>query len=710
MKKAGESGNWQAKHGEHREPENRLAKETSPYLLQHARNPVDWYAWGPEAFSKARDENKPIFLSIGYSACHWCHVMERESFENKKVADVLNEHFVSIKVDREERPDVDRIYMNAVQMMTGSGGWPLTAFLTPDLKPFYGGTYFPPEDRYGRPGFKSLLGQIAEAWRDRRGDVDRSAAKMTDALKRSTATTGDTGHGLDHDAVARAAEELTEAFDSTWGGFGRAPKFPPSATIAYLLRQARRTADPKTLRMAEVTLNKMAEGGMYDHLGGGFHRYSVDEKWLVPHFEKMLYDNAALGKVYVEAYLATGNVHYREIAEQTLDYVIRDMTDPGGAFYSSEDADSEGEEGKFYVWTPEEITGHLGSKDAELFTAFYGVTARGNFEGKSILTTRRPAGEFARAGGMSEKELKRRLAGMRKTLLEARSKRVAPGKDDKIITAWNGLMISALANAHEALAEERFRAAAEKAADFILTQMTDDKGGLLRIHRGGRSKLPAYLDDYAFMANALLDLYQATFNVRWLDASERLMGDMVERFWDEKGHGFFFTSENHADLLTREKTFFDSALPSGNSVAALALLRLATLTGSETYQTRAEQILGSASGLLAQHPRAVMNMLLALDRHLEPVREIALIGNPDAEDMKMLLKAIRAEFLPGKVMALLDPGSAGTPSMAERIPWLGERPQLSGRATAYVCENRACKAPVTTADELRGILQNTSEQ
>ncbi len=677
---------------------NRLANETSPYLLQHAHNPVDWYPWGEEALDKARREDKPIFLSIGYSACHWCHVMERESFENDEIAEILNREFVSIKVDREERPDLDEIYMNSVQMMTGSGGWPLSVFLTPDLKPFFGGTYFPPDDRLGLPGFKSVLGQVAGVWKERRGDVLNSAEQITEILKtRQRVSAGESE--IDSDVLSETVKQLTYSFDQKFGGFGDAPKFPPSGAIGVLFRRYLRTHDENLLRMATLTLDEMAGGGIYDQIGGGFHRYSVDRVWLVPHFEKMLYDNALLSVAYLEAYQLTGRPLYRRIATETLDYVIREMNDRSGGFHSTQDADSEGEEGKYYVWTSSEITDILGPADTELFAAYYGVDDGGNFEGKTILNVPVTSGDFAGAHDMTEEDLLLGLAPLKKKLREARAGRVPPGKDDKVIASWNGMMISALARGYQVLGEERFRMAAERAGEFILGSMMED-GEMLHTYRGGHAKIPGYLNDYAHIANAMIDLYETTFDITWIEACNGLVTKMNDLFWDDDQGGFYFTSSRHEHLLTRTKPYIDGSIPSGNSTAALVLLRLGRLTGNNDYLTRAEQVFGSAMPMLKTQPTALTHMLSAMDSYLSPVTEVAIAGKTGEPDTRQMLATVRSGFLPNKVVAFIDPDDTGAERAREHIPLLAGRSILYNTATAYVCENQTCDRPLNDPDEL----------
>jgi uncharacterized protein len=689
---------------------NRLANATSPYLLQHAHNPVDWYEWSDEALQRAKDEDRPIFLSIGYSACHWCHVMAHESFEDESVAAILNANFVNIKVDREERPDIDEIYMTAVQVMTGSGGWPLSVFLTPDLEPFYGGTYFPPEDRYGRSGFKTVLASLIQAWEERRDDVARSAEQLTAHIRETTATAAGTPSAVEFQVLQRAAKELRGTFDADHGGWGGAPKFPSSAGIALLLRQHHHTGEQDLLDMAAFTLKKMFYGGMYDHLGGGFHRYSVDARWLVPHFEKMLYDNAQLSQVYLEAYQVTGDPLFRRVAEETFDYVLRDMRDPAGAFYSSEDADSEGEEGKFYIWTQEEILSLLGEAEGELFCQYYDIRADGNFEshepyhgGLNILHIPLPPVRVAKDSGLDVAALERKMKDLRDVLINARNKRVRPGRDDKILTSWNALMIGSLARAYQTLDEERYLKAAESAATFILEEMMED-GVLLRSHRAGESRLPAYLDDYAFMTSALLDLYEATFDLKWLTAADQLAQSMTREFWDDAANGFFFTTDRHRHLIARTKPAYDGAEPSGNSMAALALLRLAKLTGNERYFDKAEAVLSTFADNMLRAPRASLNMLCAADFYLNPPREIAIVGPVETDSVTAFLHAVRRPFLPNKVVALVDPSAPGADAVGERVPLLADKELVGGQAAVYVCQNFACKRPVTDAEELPEVL------
>ncbi len=674
-------------------PANRLVHETSPYLLQHAYNPVDWYPWGEEALARARDENKPIFLSVGYSACHWCHVMEEESFENEEIAVILNEHFVCIKVDREERPDIDEIYMMAVQAMTGSGGWPMSVFLTPDREPFYGGTYFPPEDKFGRPGFKHVLQKIIEIWENDRDKAIENSAAITKYLRESMARSGSGAEAdLGPDLLSRAAEQLSASLDRQSGGFGPAPKFPSAPSNAILLRQHAITGEDNLLEAAVLTLDRMAEGGLFDHVGGGFHRYSTDSEWLVPHFEKMLYDNAQLSQAYIEAYQVTGEVRFRRVAEAVFVYILRDMQHPDGPFFSSEDADSEGEEGKFYLWTRDEILSVLGEKDGEVFCEYYTVKPDGNFSspepyhaGTNILHLSPDA--TAPDG----------LAAMREKLLAVRSRRVRPGLDDKILTSWNALMISAFAKGHQAFGDPEYRVAAERAARFILTEMRKD-GVLLRSYRKGPGRVPGYLDDYAFLIVALLDLYETTFDPAWLDAADELAGGMVSRFWDEESGGFFFGAEDHTDLLFRTKPMQDGAEPSGNSVAAMGLLRLAILGDNAEYRAKAEGVFSAAASGVTRMPRAFLSMVCAAHFLQDPPREIAIAGAPDSPGVEKFLEAVHGRFIPNKVVALLDPAADG--KLGEKIPLLAGKRLIDGNPAVYVCKDFVCRRPVTTVEAL----------
>ncbi|HEU5315326.1 MAG TPA: thioredoxin domain-containing protein [Chloroflexota bacterium] len=714
-----------ARAAEHKHT-NRLARETSPYLLQHAHNPVDWYPWSPEAFEKARAEDKPLLLSVGYSACHWCHVMERESFEDEDTARLMNERFVPIKVDREERPDVDAIYMEAVTSATGHGGWPMTVFLLPDGSPmveevdrarpgdgrggqrpglmFYGGTYFPKERRYGMPSFRDVLMAASEAYAQRRESVLRGSERFRAGLgERAMLTPRDGAAQLDASVLAQSERAFAASFDATWGGFGRAPKFPQPMGLEALLRAWRRSQSSHSLKMVTHTLDKMAQGGMYDHLGGGFARYSVDERWLVPHFEKMLYDNAQLARCYLLAHLATGNAGYRRVCEETLDYVVRDMTSPEGGFYSAEDADSEGEEGKFYVWTPAELAALLGDEDARIAGAWFDVTDRGNFEHKNILNTPRYPDVVAHTLGISEERLREVVARARHVLFEAREQRVRPGRDDKVLTAWNGLMLRAFADAAASLERDDYLRVAIKNADFVLATLRTPAGRLLRSYKDGQARFNAYLEDYAFYAAGLLSLYEATFELRYFAAARELIDVAVEQFADDEGGGFFDTSADHEALVTRPKDLYDNATPSGNSVAVETLLRLSDLTGDPGYRGRAERVLISLAAPMGQHPTAFGHLLCAYDFALGPVKEIAIVGDPTSADTRSLVRALHQRFLPNKVVALRGPDD---PVAEQAIPLLADRPLQGGRPTAYVCQSFTCNLPVTTPDDLAAQLDS----
>jgi uncharacterized protein len=678
---------------------NRLANETSPYLLQHKDNPVDWYPWGEEALQKAREEDRPILLSVGYSACHWCHVMERESFEDEATAQIMNEHFVNIKVDREERPDIDSIYMSAVQALTRHGGWPMTVFLTPDGAPFYGGTYFPPVPGRGMPSFQQVLQSLADAYENRRDEVLRSADSVREYLQAAT------GAALPKTAVGpelldKAAGSLESELDRRFGGFGGAPKFPQAMNLEVLLRHHHRTGDRGALSGVEVTLRAMANGGIYDQLGGGFARYSVDQYWLVPHFEKMLYDNALLSRLYLEAYQETRDPFYRRIAEETLDYVVRDMTSPEGGFYSAEDADSEGEEGKFYVWTLEEIRDVLEADEAALAQRYWDVTERGNFEGKNILHVPQPPEAIAAEFGISPDELRERIEGIRPQLLAARSRRVRPGRDEKSLAAWNGLMLRSFALATRVLKREDYREAAERNATFLLDKLRVD-GRLRRSYKDGRAKFNGYLEDYAMVADGLLALYEATFDGRWLAEAASLGDAILELFWDEGRKILYDTPADHEELVTRPRDVYDNAAPSGTSVATDVLLRLALLLDRDDYRTCAEAVLDSLSGGMEKVPGAFGRLLAALDFHLSRPREVVIIGDPGAPDAQALIDTVYARYLPNKLVA----GRAPEDEKAARlVPLLAERPMRDGRATAYVCEGYVCQNPTTDPEELAGQL------
>jgi len=667
---------------------NLLAKETSPYLLQHADNPVEWYPWGKEALQKAKTEDKPIFLSIGYSACHWCHVMAHESFEDAQVAAIMNEHFVNVKVDREERPDLDRIYMSAVQAMTGSGGWPMSVFLTPEAIPFYGGTYFPPQPRYGMPSFTQVLQAIVDAWQNRRGELVSGGQRLVKAIERQgQIDPSEQRMDLDQDTLHSAFRALQQQFDRAHGGWGQAPKFPQPMALEFLLRYHHQTGNTNALEMVTHTLEAMARGGMYDQLGGGFHRYSVDDHWFVPHFEKMSYDNSQLARVYLHAWQVTGNEFFRAITEEILDYIVREMTDPAGGFYSTQDADSEGKEGKFFVWTPGEIQEILGS-DADAFMAAYGVTRHGNFEGKNIL-------EFT--GDLDHRPA---LADARHKLFEARERRIHPGRDEKILTSWNGLMLAAFSEAARALDRDDYREVAERNAGFVLNALRQENDQLLRTWKANEAKLNGYLEDYSFLIEGLLELYQTTFDPRWYVAAQELAKTMITHF-KAPDDGFFDTSDDHETLITRPRDLQDNATPSGNAMAVTTLLKLAGFTNDLRYVDIAHQTLAQMQSMMAQYPLGFGQWLQALSFALSPPREIAIVGDPKVADTQALLGVVRSGYRPFQVVALGAP-SAQSPA----VPLLQDRGLVEGHAAAYVCRDFTCQAPVTQPKVLQHLLDS----
>jgi uncharacterized protein YyaL (SSP411 family) len=706
-------------HGDHSHT-NRLVHEKSPYLLQHARNPVDWYPWGEEAFAKARKENKPIFLSVGYSACHWCHVMRRESFESEEIAAVMNEHFVNIKLDREERPDVDRVYMTFVQATTGSGGWPMSVWLAPDLKPFHGGTYYPPEDRWGRPGFKTLLARIAQAWKHDRETILAAADNVTRQLEQFTAVRADTSVELEKTLLEQGYRQITSSYEPRYGGFHLAPKFPRPVTLNFMLRYHARTGTQEALDMALFTLRKMAEGGIHDHIGGGFHRYSVDDFWHVPHFEKMLYDQAQLVWSYLEAYQITREQFYADVARDILEYVLRDMTGDRGQFYSAEDADSplpdnpaDHAEGAFYVWEQREIEAILGKDAATIFSHHYGVRPKGNapsdphneFVNKNILIVRHTIEDTAKKFGKSESELLAILADARRQLFAVRAKRPRPHLDDKTLTAWNGLMISAFARAAQVLDEPRYLAAAQKAAGFIESKLYDPKTGkLLRRYRDGEAAIDGFVDDYAYLIQGLIDLYEASFEVKWLERAIALQNKQNALFWDNDSGGYFTTTGRDPSIILRLKDDYDGAEPSPNSVAALNLLRLSQMTDNAEFRGLAEQMFSVFSARLQRAPSAMPQMLVAFDFHLDKPKQIIIAGKPDAADTRAMLRAVHARFIPNKILLLAD-GGAGQQALARRLQFIKSVKMLDGNATAYVCENYVCKLPTNdVATMLRLIV------
>ena len=677
---------------------NRLIDETSPYLLQHANNPVEWYPWGDEALERARAEDKPILLSVGYSACHWCHVMERESFENHEIAAQMNDSFVSVKVDREERPDIDSIYMTAVQAMTGHGGWPMTVFLTPDCKPFYGGTYFPPEDRGGMPSFPRVLEAISDAYRNNRSDIMQNTEHLLERMRQMAAVGQQGFEPLTDEVMRLAMRKAATDFDDRHGGFGLQPKFPQPMTYEFLLRHYLRTEDADALHMVELTLQRMAMAGIYDQIGGGFHRYSTDNFWLVPHFEKMLYDNALLVRLYLHAYQITGNPLYRRIVEETLEYIRREMTSQEGGFYSAQDADSEGVEGKFFIWLPQEIEDALGEEDGEIICRYYGVTPHGNFEGRNILRVAMDAANLARDEGLDAAEFGALLTQSRDKLLEVRNRRIAPGLDDKILTSWNGLTLAAFAEAAAVLGRDDYAEIATRSAEFLLTNLLHN-GRLLRTYKDGTAKLNGYLEDYAFLIDGLLALHEVNFSRDTLDAAIALGNDMIELFWDTASGQFFDTGHDHEQLVVRPKDLTDNAIPCGSSMAVSALLRLAVITGDGDMERRASEALRSVRQLMMTFPTAAGTWLGALDFYLSRPKEVAIIGDRDDATTGSLLAEVYRHYVPNRVLLGASEGDDGT-----GLPLLAERRKMDGKATAYLCENYVCQLPVTDPQALARLL------
>jgi len=685
---------------------NHLIHETSPYLLQHAHNPVDWYPWSIEALERARRENKLIFLSIGYSACHWCHVMEHESFEKDDVAAILNRDFISIKVDREERPDLDEIYMTATMLYSGGqGGWPMSVWLTPALKPVFAGTYFPADAQYGRPGFKQLLQVIAQGWHDRPQELNEQADKVVEAIQSMQQI--EKGDTLPAGQISRIVRRVAEAYDPTYGGLASgANKFPPSMSMDLLLREYRKSGDAALLGAVATTLEKMGNGGIYDQLGGGIHRYSTDARWLVPHFEKMLYDQALVSSIYLDGYQATGRIDFAGRARKIFDYVLRDLTAPEGGFYSSEDADSEGLEGKFYIWTLDEVKDTLGEEDAALFASRYDVTEWGNWNHpgdvhvplgpKNILQIVRPVETIARLNHLEPADLEERFAAMRATMLEARAKRVRPGLDDKILTGWNGLMIGALAKGAAVLDESRYGEAAEQAADFVLSRLLKN-GRLLATYGKGQSRLMAYVTDYAFLVEGLLALYEWSGKWKWLDQARQLMDTAIEYYWDPQEGGFFFTASDHEQLIHRSKIATDSAIPSGNSVMLMNLQRLAVLLGRNDLREKAGEMVRLLSPVIEKQPFAHDRLLAGVEAWHEGFAEIVILGPAGDQRTSALLRAVYSGYLPDKIVVQAE-------SSDPRIPLLESRNMIGGIPTAYVCRNYTCRQPVTSPDDLAAQL------
>jgi uncharacterized protein len=678
-------------------PPNQLIHETSPYLLQHAHNPVQWYPWSATALERARSEDKPILLSIGYAACHWCHVMERESFENESVAALMNEHFVCIKVDREERPDLDDIYMAATVAMSGHGGWPMTVFLTPEQRPFFAGTYFPPEDGYGRPGFRTLLTRIAEVWRAERSGIEQQAEQLTRAVRGQLE--GLASAPLSAALLAEAADQLAHSYEPRFGGFGGAPKFPPSAQLRLLLRQHARTREPRLLEIVTGTLGGMKNGGMYDHVGGGFARYSTDERWHVPHFEKMLYDNAQLARAYLEAYQVTQRAEYRRVAEETLDYAVREMQAPAGGFFSATDADSEGVEGKFFIFTHDELRALLSEPLFSAFAAYYDVRAEGNWEeGQNVLWTPRPAAQVAETLGISPEQLLARVAEARTQVYAARLQRVPPLLDDKVLTAWNALMIGALAEGARILRRPSYRAAAERAADHLLEQLRRPDGGLYRTARAGKAHLDAYLEDYAYLGDALIDLYESGGDERYLRAAETLCTRLVADFHDPEGGGFFHTAHGHEPLIARSREAQDDALPNAGAVAAMLCARLSYHLDQPELRALAARAVQSLGRVVARAPRAFASTLAVVDLLEAGPVEVALLGAPGDPRHEALAAALATVYLPNRCLAHADGPHAAT------LPLL--RGKSADAPRAYVCRNFACAAPCSEPAELLRQLQD----
>ena len=690
-------------------PSNRLIHEKSPYLLQHAFNPVNWYPWGDEAFERAQVENKPIFLSIGYSTCHWCHVMERESFEDPEVARMMNELVISIKVDREERPDLDNIYMMVCQLLTGSGGWPLNIAMTPDKKPYFAGTYIPKQTRLGRTGIMDLIPRLAQVWSEQPNDVNDSAEKIVTALK--SMDFDNQADELDEAALHMTFQQLVERFDEKHGGFGEAPKFPTPHNLLFLLRYWKRTGDPKALDMVEKTLRNVQRGGIYDHVGFGFHRYATDKTWLVPHFEKMLYDQAFLVMAYSEAYQATGQKAYEETARNVLTYVLRDMTDSDGGFYSAEDADSEGVEGKFYVWSEEEIQSILPPQEADLVIKAFNIEEDGNFRdestkmrtGANILHLQKPLPEIASDLKISEQEIQNRWNATRRKLFSVREKRIHPYKDDKILTDWNGLMIAALARASTAFGEPQYAEAAAKAVDFIFKHLRTPDGRLLHRYRDGDAAIHGNLDDYVFLTWGLIELYEATFDARYLKAALELNERVLKHFWDEKGGGLYFSPDDGEALIVRKKESYDGAVPSGNAVAMWNMLRLGRITANPRLESHGVDIGRAFSKALKQFPSAYTQFMVAVDFAVGPCHEMVIVGQPEAEDTKEMLKALASCFTPN-VVTLLRPTvkSAEIDGLAGYLTSYGS---LNNKATAYVCTNFSCKAPTTDVGKMLELIK-----
>lgn len=699
---------------------NHLIHAESPYLLQHAHNPVNWYQWGEEAFEKARRENKPIFLSIGYSTCHWCHVMRRESFSDPETAEVLNEHFVSIKVDREERPDVDQVYMTFVQATTGSGGWPLNVWLTPELKPFFGGTYFPPEDRYGRRSFKSMLLAVAESWEGNQEEILSSSERIVQQLQSFQNVAASKETELKEDLLQQGYEQIEQTYDGRHGGFGSAPKFPRPVSLGFMFRYYHRTGNKKALEMTLHTLQEMAQGGIHDHIGGGFHRYAVDDRWHVPHFEKMLYNQAQLAGIYLEAYQITGEEFYADVTRDILEYVRRDMTGRKGQFFSAEDADSPlpenpnaHAEGAFYVWEAEELEEMLPEDQANVFKYYYGVKPEGNvqedphgeFENKNVLIVSYSIEETAKKFDIEPHEVRSLLNQARSTLFKERAERPRPFLDDKTLTAWNGLMISAFSRAYQVLGEERYLESAFNAAEFIRAQLYQSETGiLLRRHRQGDSSIEGFADDYAYLIQGLLDLYEAGFDVSNLQWARKLQEKQDELFWDSNGKGYYQTTGEDESILLRMKEAYDGAEPSPNSVAALNLLRLGEMFDSEAFRSKARATMSAFAKQLNQSPSAMPHMLSAFSFQLAKPKQIVIAGEQDAEDTQSMLRALHKEFVPFKILLLAD-GAEGQETLSNHLEFIRGIEPIQDRATVYVCKNYVCDLPTTKIATMLNLVR-----
>ena len=687
---------------------NHLINEKSPYLIQHADNPVDWYPWGEKAFKKARDMNKPVFLSIGYSTCHWCHVMAHESFEDPEIGSLMNEVFVSIKVDREERPDLDNIYMTVCQLMTGTGGWPLTIMMTPDKKPFFAGTYFPKENMYGRVGLKDIILNVKDIWDKKPDEISDSTDKIMDALQKISRTSS--GNELDENILDNTYKSLSDSFDDIHGGFGIAPKFPTTHNLLFLLRYWKRNQNERALNMVKETLDSMRNGGIYDHVGFGFHRYSVDQKWLVPHFEKMLYDQAIIAMAYIEAFQATGEEKYRDTAQEIFEYVLRDMQSPEGGFYSAEDADSEGVEGKFYTWTKDEIYKVLGEEDTKFVSKVFDITDEGNFSEETsqektdsnILHLENSLDEISDTLGIKKEDINRKIEKIRKTLFNAREKRIHPHKDDKILTDWNGLMISAISKGAQVFSDEKYLKAAIHSADFIIDNLYENSR-LLHRYRDGEAAIKANLDDYAFFIYGLLDLYEASFDLKYLEFAIELNNTLLNHFWDSENGGFYFTPDDGEEILVRKKESYDSAIPSGNSIQMLNLLKLSKITENEEFKHKAVEIEKAFSKDVIMAPMAYTQFIVAIDFKLGPSYEIVIAGTPDNKDTNMMLNSIRSHYIPNKTVVLRPPNDEAS-KILELINSLEFKKQENDKSTAYICSDNTCKAPTNNLSAMLKFL------